>query len=160
MELMAKHGVGGTTEINAITGERSEILYQIVEEAIKKITDPDLPESIRKTDVENRKAIEKIWKEVLREHDDKISDLQREIDRMENEQLPRLKSIQQEIVELNAAIKNKAFEVQSELRKETERIYTEFKPEPMKKPEVEDLPEDCLYDSKRSYLEQLKYYKK
>jgi hypothetical protein len=154
----------GATELDALEALHPGVLRRIVKEAILRFYDADLDRRTREMAAEVREQLHDATNEVHHEHYKQIETLQAQYAELSAQYDEMISTCRERLVEIEARLadwKEEAEELWGTLTDEIENLVDPYMdgvewPEPR---EADDLLDDALYDSARSYTDQLRYYK-
>jgi hypothetical protein len=138
----------GATELDALQALHPGVLRQIVEDAILHFYDATLQVRVDRLNDELSYDLGEVWTDVLAEHGKEIKELEKDHEALRIE-------FQSKMDDFKDRIKNEWQGIRSELAEAAPDIDDYELPEPE---EAQGLGEG-LFDSRRAYMEQLKFYK-
>jgi hypothetical protein len=153
----ALHGKGAV-ELDALEALHPGELARIVEAALAPYYDADLAYRLSVAESEAQQDAEAAWDEATAEAEAELDDLESEIQEIVGRYEERLQALDTELQEDLAPTRQRMEQVWLAIRDRLAGFTLDLPDRP--EPEVEPPDEsDYLFDSERSYLEQLAYYR-
>jgi hypothetical protein len=137
----------GATELDALEALHPGELTRIVENEVCRYIDTTLPSRVAEVNFRHWREIRRVEGEVLKNYD--IADVQRRYDELKDAFKAGAEALEEETQEL-----------WPQIAEELEAIIPAFDPEDMPEPRPASPPDAPLFDSGRSYLDQIDAYRR
>ena len=156
--FLAKYGVAGATELDALEALHPGKLATIIRQAVAPYRDTQLADRLEEAEEEAEEAAREAWNEAEDAYGKPLRELKEKTREIVAGYRDRLESLRQA---MNADLEPVREELDA-LRQAIKADIDEFNPDLPPRPESNlTLPEEFagLFDSRRDYLEQLRHYK-
>ncbi|MBY5483254.1 MULTISPECIES: hypothetical protein [Rhizobium] len=137
----------GATELDALEALHPGELARIVENEVCRYIDMTLPSRVAEVNFRHWREIRRVEGEVLKNYD--IADIQRRYDELKDAFKAGAEALEEETQEL-----------WPQIAEDLEAIIPAFDPEDMPEPRPASPPDAPLFDSSRSYLDQIDAYRR
>lgn len=156
--FLAKYGVEGATELDALEALHPGELRKIISEAVAPYRDTEIAGRLAEAEEEAEEAAREAWREAEEAYDKQLSELKGKTREIVAGYRDRLESLRQA---MNTDLEPVKEELDG-LRQAIKADIADFDPTLPERPESElTLPDefDGLFDSRRDYMTQLDFYK-
>jgi len=156
--FIEKMGVEFGSELDALEALHEGEFKKIVVEAVEKLMDKELFQKAKEVEKKNEEVLEKVWQGIRNEHDDEIKEVEELYEEIKEQFIDEMERLEEEMKPFKEKLEAKADELDKKI---FESLNKEMKKVKMFIPKADKPDFDrWLFDAKRSYLEQLEYYKR
>lgn len=156
--FLARYGVEGATELDALEALHPGELRKVITRAALPYIDTTIASHLSSTSEEAQSIISEQWRAWIEPHATRLAELKREASAIADRYREPLKALSHAINADLAPISSELADLRQAIKAATEA----FNPDLPQRPESPlTLPEafDGLFDSRRDYLQQLRFYK-
>jgi hypothetical protein len=148
----------GAVELDALEALRPGEFERIVRQAVEPYIDQDLGDRLHDTEAEAKEIVAKLWAEQLKPIEDALAEIKADYGPIAAEFSKQLKALNSEFQRRLRPLRKRLEPLHEQLIEQ----YENFAPALPERPEPEPNPPDeseWLFDSSRTYVEQLTFYR-
>lgn len=151
-----KHGTGAV-ELDALEALHPGVLARIVEKRVRDFRDPELRRKVWETRVEARERLEEAWDEQAGQHEEELREIRESVAGVVDTYRERIENLDGEMQAELEPFRERLGSVRRAIQIELDGFEPDLPPLP--DPETPQERGGWLFDSRRSYFEQLESYK-
>jgi len=150
----------GAVELDALEALHPGEFKNIVENNILEYFDTELEEKVNDIKKQALTNVKSQWKETINPYINELDAIKSEIQNITARYEEKLKSLNASMDEELSSYKERVEELQNAVKDDIENIKSKIEIPDIPQSDLKEDDNECLFDSKRDYMTQLKYYRR